>query len=59
METDPRDIMNYDILDNASASSLVDEVQEKIKEGWSPIGESYFANSAYHQTIIFIRKRGT
>lgn len=46
-------ILKYDVVDAHSVDHLVRDVQERISQGWQPLGAPFYLNGSFLQAVVW------
>jgi hypothetical protein len=46
-------ILKYDVVDADSVDRLVRDVQERISQGWQPLGAPFYLGGSFLQAIVW------
>jgi hypothetical protein len=44
--------LKYEVVDSETVDSLVETVQQRIADGWQPLGGPFFLNGSFYQAIV-------
>ena len=46
-------VLKYDVVDADSVDSLVRDVQERISQGWQPLGAPFYLGGSFLQAVVW------
>jgi len=46
-------ILKYDVVDANSVDRLVHDVQERISQGWQPLGAPFYLSGSFLQAVVW------
>jgi hypothetical protein len=46
-------ILKYDVVDAGSVDHLVRDVQERISQGWQPLGGPFYLSGSFFQAMVW------
>lgn len=46
-------VLKYDVVDADSVDHLVSSVQQRISQGWQPLGAPFYLNGSFLQAVVW------